>query len=99
MFRAPVAVWIALLGNLTDRRKYLDDFTGLHMCITWGGVAFDCLIVQFVTADRFGEQRFIAVVLCGARILRKRAEFFDSILEKAWQMNKTLDKWTDESLT
>jgi hypothetical protein len=51
------------------------------------------------TADRFGEQRFIAVVLCGPRILRKRAEFFDSILEKAWQMNKTLDKWADESLT
>jgi hypothetical protein len=35
-----------------------------------------------MTADRFGEQGFIAVVLCGPRILRKRADLFDSIWKK-----------------
>jgi hypothetical protein len=52
-----------------------------------------------VTADQFGEQGFIAVVLCGARILRKREDLFDSILEKAWRGDQSLNKYADESLT
>jgi hypothetical protein len=52
-----------------------------------------------VTADQFGEQGFIAVVVCGPRILRKRADLFDSILEKAWRGDESLNKYVDESLT
>jgi hypothetical protein len=49
--------------------------------------------------DRFGEQGFIAVMSCGPRILRNGAEFFDSILEKAWRVDEPLNKYADESLT
>ena len=52
-----------------------------------------------MTADQFGEPGFIAVVLCGARILRKREDLFDSILEKAWRGDESLNKYADESLT
>ena len=39
------------------------------------------------------------MVLCGTRILRKRGELFDSILEKAWRGDEPLNKYADESLT
>jgi hypothetical protein len=54
-------------------------------------------LVQFVTADRFGEQGFIAVVPCVSRILGK-GRTFRLDLKKAWRVDEPLNKYADESL-